>query len=617
MHGRVIDQETGALLSGVNIQVLNTPYGGITDFDGSFHLRDLPSGSWHLRFSFIGFAAHDVPGLDLVAGEDRDLGTIALSPAAIPLAEFVVTPGSYTIMGNGTQRSQALDREALENMSFAEDITRSATRLPGVASTDYSSRFTVRGGESDEVLMNLDGMELYEPFHQRDFVGGLFSIVDIETIESIDLMTGGFSAESGNRQSGVFNMRTKTAQSGQRRTKLGLSVMNARLYSEGPLRGNSSYLISGRRGVLDKIRVLSVVDAQTTHYFEDLMGKVEIPLATQHTLSGHLLLSGDKAKVRDITEEAHDIHDTSYGNTYAWAALKSHYSPRLYSRSLLYLGNVTHERHGDAEKDEYTDKLNFKLTDKRSYTFYGLKQDWIWDPAARLSLHYGIDFRQLEADYDYTYGLSDVRADSTGVIGPYQNSVSVRTKPSGQQAAAYVSARLNPWRHLYLESGARHDRATWAHDDLWSPRLSVAYAFGERTVARAAWGYYYQSQFINALDVNHGATEFNPAELSKHYVAGIEHDFEDGMEVRLDAYVKDISRISDEYQNLRDPWEVFPESRNDEVFLQYGGATARGVELFLKYDRGRKVSWWLSYALAEAKETIESHLRRFADPSNR
>ncbi|MEZ4649472.1 MAG: TonB-dependent receptor [Candidatus Eisenbacteria bacterium] len=604
--GTVVDGETGAPLSGVNIQVVDTGFGGISNPDGSFRLRDLPAGTWRLQFSFIGYEVRILPAVSLAEGAQKDVGTVALTQSAIPLGEFVVTPGSYSIMGGGLQGSRVLKREDLENMSFAEDITRAATRLPGVASTDYSSRFTVRGGESDEVLMTLDGMELYEPFHQRDFVGGLFSIVDIETIEGIDLMTGGFSAEYGDRQSGVFSMRTKDPGD-ERHTAVGLSVMNARLYTSGPLReGGGSYLLSARRGVLDKVRVLSVVDDETTHYFQDAMGKLEVPLGSKHSLSANLLLSGDKAEVRDISENAHDIHDTKYDNVYAWTALRSHYSPHLYSRILAYVGDVSHERNGDSEKDEYTDRMNFKLMDKRDYTFYGVKQDWIWDPQDRASLRAGLDLKGARANYDYEYSLTDLRADSAGVIGPYENALAIKTKPDGHQIGAYVSARWNPRRHLYLETGGRYDETTWTGDRLVSPRLGVAYSLGERTTLRGAWGYYYQSPFLNDLDVNHGAITFDPAELSEHYVAGVEHTFESGLDLRIDGYVKQISRISDAYQNLRDPWEVFPEARNDEVFLQFGDARASGLEFFLEYDEGRKISWWASYALAEAVETIES-----------
>ena len=102
-------------------------------------------------------------------------------------------------MGQSRLSRQTLTSKDIQNMSWAEDITRAVARLPGMSSSDYSSKFTVRGGEADEVLISLDGMELYEPFHQRDYSGGLFSIVDIETIDNIELMTGGFAADYGNQ----------------------------------------------------------------------------------------------------------------------------------------------------------------------------------------------------------------------------------------------------------------------------------------------------------------------------------------------------------------------------------------------------------------------------------
>ena len=609
LAGRVVDAESGATLAGVIVRLNDaasgaTISGATTDGGGRFAIDRLPAGTGQLQLQLIGYEELLLPPVTLRAGQLTDVGTTQLKPQAIRLSEVVVTPGSYSIMSNGPIRGQTLGRQELENMSFAEDITRAVSRLPGVASTDFSSKFTVRGGEADEVLMSLDGMELYEPFHQRDFVGGLFSIVDIETIQGIDLLTGGFTAEYGNRESGVFNMTTKTPR--KRHTSIGASVMNLRLYTEGPLAGGEGgYLVSVRRGILDKIKIMSVVDDETTHFFHDAMAKVDLPLNDRHHLSAHVLLSGDKAEVRDIEPGvAHDIHDTAYDNLYGWLGLKSIYSADLYSRSLLYGGEITHDRRGDTGKDEYSDKVTFRLNDNRSYRFFGLKQDWVWDLSRRVSLKTGFDYKQVDAEYDYAFVLDDTRTNSAGVVGPFHDDNAIQTKPSGQQTSAYLSTRFNPLTDLYVETGLRNDRATWADDNLWSPRLSLAYNLAPRTVLRGGWGQYYQSQFINDLDVHHGATEYDPAELSTHYVVGLEHNFVSGIEARVDGYFKDISRISDHYQNLRDPWEVFPEARNDVARLQFSGAEAAGVELFLKYDQGKKVSWWLSYARAKAQETI-------------
>lgn len=252
----------------------------------------------------------------------------------------------------------------------------------------------------------------------------------------------------------------------------------------------------------------------------------------------------------------------------------------------------------------YSDKVTFQLKDKRSYRFFGVKQDWVWDLSPRVSVKSGFDFKQVNAEYDYAFNLDDTRVNSAGEVGPYHDDKAISTKPSGQQTSAYLSTRFNPVTDLYIETGLRNDRATWADDNLWSPRLSAAYYLAPQTVVRAGWGKYYQSQFINNLDVHHSATDFNPAELSTHYVVGLEHNFSNGIEARIDGYRKDITRLSDKYQNLRDPWEVFPEARNDDALLRLDGAEAAGVELFLKYDRGDKVSWWFSYARAKAEETI-------------
>jgi hypothetical protein len=522
------------------------------------------------------------------------------------LSDVTVTPGSFSVMGTTPLTQQTLTAKDLKNMSWAEDITRAVSRLPGVSSTDFSSKFTVRGGEADEVLMTLDGMELYEPFHQRDFVGGLFSIVDIETIQGIDLMTGGFGVENGQRQSGVFQMRTKTIADNQRTTSVGLSVMNARLYTDGTFAKNKgSYLFSARRGMLDLV-FKALGKTETTPSFYDGMAKVEYKLNPKHTLSFHVLHAGDKNSIRDEKPNNYDRHDTEYSNSYGWLTLKSMIAPKLFARTLLYTGLITHNRIGLFHKRDYTDKGDFSLRDKRSYNFFGVKQDWNWDASERFALKGGFDIRRLNADYDYVQSLNEIRVDQNENLYTFSRAIDVKAKPYGQLVNAYASGRFMVVPKLFMETGLRFDAATYANDKLLSPRVSMAYAFSKNTFLRAAWGQYYQSQFMNNLDVNHNGTTFNPAELSTHYVLGFQHLFKRGISMRVETYYKDISRISPIYQNLRDPWETFPESRNDVVKLNLKGAAAKGVELFLKYDLGKKVSWWFSYALARAEDNIKT-----------
>lgn len=606
IKGLVIDEKTLVPLQGANISIEGTERGATANANGIFIIPDLPAGTYTIVVTFIGYTDRRFENLILSAEKTLDLGSISMAEEPLTLEAIVVTPGSFIIMGEGPISRQTLGSEELKNMSFAEDITRAVSRLPGVSSNDYSSKFTVRGGEADEVLMILDGMELYEPFHQRDFAGGLFSLVDIETIEGIDLLTGGFSAEYGNRQSAVFNMKTKQIEDNRRHNSVGLSIMHARAYADGTFAQNrGNYIFSARRGMLDQTFKLTGRN-EITPVFYDMMGKFEYKLSPKYVFSFHALHAGDKTAVRDIVPEAYDIYDTDYGNSYAWLTLKSFHRENLFSRSLLYGGLISHNRHGDAKKYELADKTLFSLSDERSFNFVGVKQDWDWVVSKNLYLKSGFDIRQLNADYKYFFSINDLRINSSDSLVEFTDLIDIHTKPDGQQANAYVSVRFPLLEKLFIESGLRYDYASYTKDNLWSPRASFAYAFSKNTFLRGAWGYYYQTQFINNLDVNHNHSKFKPAELSKHYVVGFEHLFDNGISFRLDGYYKDISRISTIYQNLRDPWEVFSETRNDVVELEFDGATAKGIELFLKYDAGKKISWWVSYSLANAEEDIRS-----------
>ena len=602
IRGRVVDPRTSRPVQGAVVAIAgDTTIVSATD-DGRFVIVGLAAGSYSIVIRHLGHAPRRLDEVSVSAGGTRDVGDVTLEAAAITLSTVVVTPGAFSLLGNTS--SQTLSRRDIANMSFSEDVTRAVARLPGIASNDFSSKFTVRGGESDEVLMTLDGMELLDPFHQRDFAGGLFSIVDIETIDGITLLTGGFPAEYGNRQSGVFDMRTRRGRDGERHTSVGLSLINARLYSDGTFGKNRGrYLVSARRGMLDKTFKI-VGQTERTPRFYDAMAKVEYQLTRRHSLSLHGLRADDKAIIRDSVPEGFDIHRTSYGNSYAWLTLNSVYTDRLTSRTLFSGGALSHERLGSAGKYEPTDKFNFALRDARTFDFVALKQDWMLEGSSRFDMKAGFDVRQLKANYTYTFDFDGLRVTPDTIVVNERTNVNIRQKPTGQLASGYLSGRFGLTSKLFLESGLRFDHASYANDNLWSPRVSLAYSLGPNTFLRAAWGHYYQSQFLNSLDVNHRQTSFNPAELSRHYVVGAEHLFDNGISSRLEAYRKGISRISPSYQNLRDPWEVFPEARNDVVRVNTRAANAQGVELFLKRDLGGKVSWWVSYALAKAEDDV-------------
>ena len=348
--GVLKDESSKAPLAWASVTLEGTRRGTLSNQDGKFTLSRILPGEYTLIVASIGYAPRKLEGVVVPADETVDLRTVAMEKKAIPLKEIVVSPGSYTLMGSETSVRQTLSSEDIVIMGWAEDITRAVQRSPGIVSDEYGAQFSIRGGDVDEVLVLLDGMQIYKPFHQKDFGGGIFSTVDIEAIEGVDLLTGGFTADYGDRMSGVLSMQSKTPRDGQGRTSLGVSLMNARVFSMGDLwDGRGSYLISARRGYLDLLNNLMNNEFKLEPSYYDLLGKVEYELNDTHILSLHAFVANDTYGLSERVPETNqsvnvDSVDSEYGNAYGWLTVKSVLSPELYARTIVYGGSVTKSR---------------------------------------------------------------------------------------------------------------------------------------------------------------------------------------------------------------------------------------------------------------------------------
>ncbi|MCA9758995.1 MAG: TonB-dependent receptor [Candidatus Eisenbacteria bacterium] len=638
--GKVTDI-SGRPLDRVNVTVANHTWGGMTFENGEFRIRSLPPGRYTLVFDHIGYERRSREQVSVTANEITNLGTIVLESRAIPLDEVVVSPGTYSMMGRQTSIRQTLSAEDIEIMGWAEDVTRAVQRIPGTSADEFSAQFAIRGGDPDEVLVLLDGMQVYKPFHQKDFGGGLFSTIDIETIGNVDLLTGGFSAEHGDRISGVLDLQTKSpgsrtdrpgslaAHEGgnrespapgslespkrvKRTSSIGLSLMNVRGFSMGPVGdGRGSYLVSARRGYLDIVNKLMKNEFKLRPTYYDLFGKLSYPIHSNHELGVYGFLANDSYQLHERVMEPEtdwyniDWSDTKYGNAYAWASLTSKLPHRVRARTLLYGGRVTQRRAWEVFDDDPQAHLNSgTLHDKRDLDLFGLKQDWTYPASAKALVKVGFDVKRLAATYDYAKDIRNEQITASDSLTIQEESFSASPSPDGRQVGAYATVRLQVLPRLTAEAGVRYDEATHSGDQLWSPRLGLSQRIGNRTTLRAGWGKYRQVQGIDDLDIQYGDAMFHPAEEAEHFVVGVEHEFESGLSARLEGYRKDMTNVRDSYYSFRDIDEFFPEARDDLIHLTMDGAKAEGIELLLRNKAGERFTWWLSYVYADAKENV-------------
>jgi len=387
--------------------------------------------------------------------------------------------------------------------------------------------------------------------------------------------------------------------------------MNARAFSVAPLwNGRGSYLVSARRGYLDLLNRLMNNEFKLEPSYYDLLGKVEYELTDAHILSLHGFVANDtyglSEKVLEPNQTTNvDSVDSEYGNTYGWLTLKSILSPDLYVRTILYGGSVTKRRDWENfDLDPAAHLASATIHDRVDLELIGLKQDWDYQAGANTLLKLGVDVKKLSATIDYSKDIHNEFITADDRLTEQIVNFGTKLTPSGEQLGVYLAGRFKLTAPLTVETGVRYDYTSHAGDRLWSPRLSAVYALGSATFLRVGWGYYYQTQGINELRVQYDELDYHSAERAEHFVLGFEHFFRNGLSLRAGGYHKRMSKLQDEYYSFHDIDEFFPEARDDLVRLSLNGGTSRGIETYLKYDTGNRLSWWFSYVLSEATDDV-------------
>ncbi|MGH7456151.1 MAG: TonB-dependent receptor plug domain-containing protein, partial [bacterium] len=384
----------------------------------------------------------------------------------------------------------------------------------------------------------------------------------------------------------------------KRRTSLGLSFLNARFKTEGLFNGGrGQWFLSARRGYIDLVlKLIGEADQFSPDYY-DVLGKVQYRLHERHTLAAHVLRSGDQFDLLDKIDG--DYVNSGYGNTYGWLTLKSFPSQKLFAQTVFSAGHVARERTG-TDFSGANRQVRAYVAEKRAFQVYNLKQDWHYNLSDRHFLKWGFDLKSLNADYDY-FNRERVRDG----VAPF-DTITANTNPTGRKLGFYFANRARLLKSLTAEIGVRYDDNSYTADKNFSPRLNLAYTIGRNSVARLGWGKFYQTQGIHELDVQDGENKFFPAELAEHRVIGFEHNLANGVNIRFEAYQKQLSRQRPYYSNLLDATHVlvFPEVEEDRVMLAPQEGEAKGIELFVKKDNGGKLNWWGSYAFAFAEDKI-------------
>ncbi len=265
--GRVLSP-AGEPVAGATVTATPAAAGGarrtLSAEDGSFRLAGVRAGRWTLRAARVGFASVSET-VTVTAGAEARV-ELRLAEQALVLDPLEVRSRRdterertrfETEAGTTTRVITGEEIKILPGLGEA-DVLRAVEVLPGVVSTsDFSSAFNVRGGSSDQNLIQLDGFTIFNPFH----LGGLFSVFNSDVIARAELLSGGFGAEYGGRVSSVLTVESETGDS-TFAADMGVSVLASRLTLRSGMPGvlarslggeRGSWFVSGRRSYFDAL----------------------------------------------------------------------------------------------------------------------------------------------------------------------------------------------------------------------------------------------------------------------------------------------------------------------------------------------------------------------------
>lgn len=206
--GKVVNKATGEPMDFVSVQLIGSdgkplPIGTNTDGDGTFTLPKVADGKYSVRISNIGSIDQERPVV--IAGSDRNLGTIHLADDAKLLQEVVVE-------GVRSQMRFELDRKVFQVDANIVASGQSASELlesiPSVE-VDQDGEVSLRGNSSVTVWIN--GKESGLTADNR---AQILEQIPGETIDRIEVITNPSAKYSPEGTAGIINIILKKDRKG-------------------------------------------------------------------------------------------------------------------------------------------------------------------------------------------------------------------------------------------------------------------------------------------------------------------------------------------------------------------------------------------------------------------
>jgi len=204
--GKITDASTGEPIPFTNVVIEGTSYGAASDFDGEYIIVNVPSGTYNIIASYIGYIRTKTTNVLVLTDLTTNLDFV-LTPTALSLEEEVVVVAQTPLVKKDlTSTESRVTAEEIEIMPLL-DLNQLIVLQAGV-NIDADGEIHIRGGRSSEISYLINGISITDDYDRSQSV-----VIETGSVQELQVISGTFNAEYGNALSGVVNLVTKTGGS--------------------------------------------------------------------------------------------------------------------------------------------------------------------------------------------------------------------------------------------------------------------------------------------------------------------------------------------------------------------------------------------------------------------
>jgi hypothetical protein len=584
IYGKVLDGISKKPLPFVNVILVGTKYGAISDTNGYYKINSLPVGSFTVQASLIGY--NPIVKTDIIVN--------SIKPAMVDLEieESNIELQGVEVM-TGYFRKDPYELVSVTNFGYEEirrapggleDVVRAVSILPGVAQADAGRNdLIVRGGAPSENLYIVDGIVVpnINHFGTQGATGGPLSYINLDFVKETSFSTGGFSSLYGDKLSSVLKIDLREGRKDRLGGKATISATQFGLNLEGPLSANTDFVFSARRSYLDFIFKAAGFGFVPEYY--DVMSKVNYRVDSKRSLSFLFIGAFDNVKYFNDTE------DKRYNNSRILGSNQQEYLAGLVYKSLFDNGfyslslNRNYFNYDASQRDSLLNPIFLNQSKESEDIING---DFVFKLSATSELNVGAMVKYIRFKTDVKLPFFKT------TFGETLSMLGLASLENYAKLGFYTNYSNKVLGRLHYNVGLRLDYFNALNKKLYfSPRYSMSYMLSDLTNVNFSTGIYYQTPSYIWLQANEKNRSLNNLRVDQ-YVLGFDHRLRDDVILKVEGFYKDykdypasetrrylvLANTGAGYSGSEDNYSSF----GLEPLVSAGKGLVKGVELSLQ-----------------------------------